>query len=88
MASKNSRIIKWTAVIIAALGLLGAAIKFGFMYDRELNKKFVTKEVHTIEVETIKRDIKKVEKKIDNIDVQQRDNTRKLDRVLVILENK
>jgi hypothetical protein len=81
MAKPNqNKIIKWTAIVLSALVVLGGLIKFSFHYDRGLDIKFVTRELYNLQVEVIKEDIK-------DIKTQQQEDSGKLDRVLILLED-
>ena len=87
MGSKSTKTTKWIAIALSALALIGAVIKFGFMYDTGLDEKFVPKAVYQLQVEVIKEDVSDMKKKINRRSIRQQEDSRKLDRALVILEN-
>ena len=82
-----SKTTKWlVSILLIVIGLLAGAIKFGFMYDRGLGERFVEKEGYNLQVKTLKEDIGDIKKKQNKMAVQQQEDSRKLDRALVILE--
>jgi hypothetical protein len=81
-----SKATKWiVSIVLIALGLLAGVVKFGFMYDRGLEAKFVNQKVYDLQVKTLNKDVDDIKKKTNHISVQQQETNRKLDRALILL---